>query len=64
MTEIKDCPFCGGHNTIIDYGTRVWLGTRYGEPTHWEVNHWCNDGRSIIRLKDKTEHEVINKWNR
>jgi hypothetical protein len=64
MSELKDCPFCGGRNTLIEYGTRLWLGTRYGEPTHWEVNHWCEDGRSRINLRDKTENEVINKWNK
>ena len=63
MSELKDCPFCGGNNTLIRYGTRIWLGTRYGEPTHYEVNHWCKDGRSTITLKAKTEQEVINKWN-
>ena len=61
--NLLPCPFCSGINTLIEYGTRVWLGTRYGDPTHWEVNHWCKDGRSLIKLKANTEEEVIAIWN-
>lgn len=63
MKELEECPFCKGKNTLVQKGTRVWLGTRYGEPTHYEIMHWCEDNRSIIHLRAKTENEVIIKWN-
>jgi hypothetical protein len=63
-SQLGNCPFCYGRNTLIQEGTKLWTGMRYGPPTHYEVNHWCEDKVSRINLRAKTEQEVINKWNR
>ena len=62
--QLGNCPFCGGRNTLIEEGTKIWLGTRYGEPANWKISHWCIDGRSTIQLKDKLKQTVINNWNK
>jgi hypothetical protein len=64
MDNLKECIFCQGSNTLIQEGTKIWLGTRYGSPTHYEIRHWCDNNKGTILLKGKTELEVLNKWNR
>ena len=65
--ELKPCPFCGGSNTLIEPGGRVWAGTRWGEPTSYKVIHWClvplgQPTRRIERVGRDIE-SAVKAWN-
>ena len=62
--KLKPCPFCNGTNTIVQPGTQIWTGMRYGPPIYYELHHWCTDGISWMRLKDKTVEGLIEKWEK
>lgn len=73
MTEpnqaaLLPCPFCGAGETRIEPGTRVWMGTRYGEPASYSVRHWCGkvDGQPsrMIERVGRDEASAIAAWNR
>lgn len=68
MSALLPCPFCGESNgTSIMPNGRVWLGTRWGEPTSVSVRHWCpqlpgQPSRMIERI-GRDEASAVAAWN-
>jgi len=68
VSELKPCPFCGAGKTEITDGPKIWLGTRYGDPTSVSVRHWCGpiDGQPsrMIERIGRDRESAIAAWNR
>ncbi|MGU2415275.1 Lar family restriction alleviation protein [Burkholderia cenocepacia] len=68
MSELKPCPFCGAGTTNVEPGTRVWMGTKYGEPATYSVRHWCDDPegqpKRMIERIGRDRESAIAAWNR
>lgn len=65
--ELVLCPFCGGGEYSIRPCGRVWLGSRYSEPSSVEVMHYCppvlgQPSRPIVRVGRDLE-SAIAAWN-
>ena len=66
--ELKPCPFCGGGETILHENKGQWLGTRYGEPRSYEVQHWCDElglkpGTRMLSFVGRDKETAIKRWN-
>lgn len=63
---LKDCPFCGGGDTISEPDSKHWTGMRYNILS-WHVRHWCGESgsrfASVLTIRGKTQTEAEHRWN-
>ncbi|MNK71145.1 hypothetical protein D3C87_905870 [compost metagenome] len=68
MSKLIGCPWCGDKGvTEVHEGGRVWMGTKYGEPSSVSIRHWCpavtgQPSRMIERIGRDLE-SAIRAWN-
>lgn len=63
LPDLIPCPFCAGTETQIRKNPH-WAG-RSSTILSVDLIHWCNEApfTSIIKIRGRTEEEVITKWN-
>lgn len=65
---LEPCPWCAKGEFSIRAMGRVWSGTKYGEPSSYEVIHHCEPtegqpSRAIIRV-GRDLQSAISAWNK
>ena len=67
-TPLAPCPFCGAGATSIRENGKVWLGTRYSEPSSVSVLHHCEivEGQPLraIERVGRDRASALAAWNR
>lgn len=68
MSELKPCPFCGGTEIEVRENGRVWMGSRYGEPSSVSILHHCpaepgQPSRMLERV-GRDHASAVAAWNR